>query len=81
LPKGATITVPELLKINLRNQVRLSAAYYSPNEGGWLYLITVIDLFSRKVVGWSMASIMKADLVNQALLMAIWQRKPAKGLV
>ena len=52
-----------------------------PTDEGWLYLATVIDLYSRKVVGWSMSSNIKVDLVNQALLMAIWQRKPPKGLV
>jgi transposase InsO family protein len=41
----------------------------------------VIDLFSRRVVGWSMHQRMKASLVNDALLMAIWQRKPPKGLL
>jgi len=54
--------------------------YIATNEG-WLYLATVIDLYSRKIVGWSMADNMKADLVNNALLMAIWQRKPRKGLI
>lgn len=46
-----------------------------------LYLATVIDLYSRKVVGWSMNNRMKAELVNKALLMAVWQRKPYEGLV
>ena len=54
---------------------------YIPTEEGWLYLATVIDLYSRKVVGWSMSSRMRAELVNNALLMAIWQRKPPKGLI
>ena len=54
---------------------------YVPTEEGWLYLATVIDLYSRKVVGWSMSNNMKAELVNNALLMAIWQRKPLAGLV
>jgi putative transposase len=54
---------------------------YVPTEEGWLYLATVIDLYSRKVIGWSMDSRMKAELVNNALLMAIWQRKPKAGLV
>jgi transposase InsO family protein len=49
--------------------------------GDITYIATVIDLYSRKVVGWSMADNMKADLVNNALMMAIWQRKPPKGLV
>jgi transposase InsO family protein len=54
---------------------------YIRTEQGWLYLAIVIDLFSRKVVGWAMAEHMKSELVNNALLMAIWQRKPAKGLI
>jgi transposase InsO family protein len=48
---------------------------------GWLYLAVVIDLYSRKVVGWSMSSRMKAQLVVDALRMAIWQRKPKPGLI
>jgi transposase InsO family protein len=54
---------------------------YISTQEGWLYLAVVIDLYSRQVVGWSMSSRMKADLVNKALLMAIWRRKPAKGLI
>lgn len=54
---------------------------YIPTREGWLYLAVVIDLFSRAVVGWAMSSRMTADLVNNALLMAIWKRKPAKGLI
>lgn len=54
---------------------------YVPTEEGWLYLATVIDLYSRKIIGWSMDGNMKAELVNNALLMAIWQRKPQAGLV
>jgi putative transposase len=41
----------------------------------------VIDWYSRQAVGWSMAEHMRAKLVNNALLMAIWQRKPDKGLL
>jgi len=48
---------------------------------GWLYLAVVIDLYSRKVVGWSMGSRMKASLVCDALTMAIWQRQSEKGLI
>jgi putative transposase len=53
---------------------------YIPTAEGWLYLAVVIDLYSRHVVGWSMAEHMRATLVNDALLLAIWKRKPAKGL-
>lgn len=54
--------------------------YISTGEG-WLYLATVIDLYSRKVVGWSMDDTMKVSLVNDALNMAIRHRKPKQGLV
>ncbi len=54
---------------------------YIETQEGWLYLAVVIDLYSRQVVGWSMDKRMKAKLVNDALLMAIWSRKPAKGLI
>lgn len=48
---------------------------------GWLYLAVVIDLCTRKVVGWSMNRRMRAQLVCDALSMAIWQRKPRPGLI
>lgn len=54
---------------------------YIWTDEGWLYLATVIDLFSRRVVGWAMDKRIKADLVNDALLMALWRRKPKCGLV
>lgn len=65
----------------LPNQYWVGDITYIPTEEGWLYLATVIDLYSRKVVGWSMSNNMKAELVNNALLMALWQRKPPEGLV
>ncbi len=48
---------------------------------GWLYIAIVVDLFSRKVVGWSCAASMATCLVTQALQMAIGQRQPAPGLL
>ena len=54
--------------------------YISTGEG-CLYLATVIDLYSRKIVGWSMDDTMKVSLVNDALNMAISYRKPPKGLL
>ena len=48
---------------------------------GWLYLAVIIDLCSRKVVGWAMNARMKATLVKDALSMAYWRRKPPKGLI
>jgi putative transposase len=63
------------------NQKYVGDITYTHTEEGWLYLAVVIDLFSRQVVGWSMSGRMQAKLVNDALLMAIWKRKPGKGLV
>ena len=54
---------------------------YIPTGEGWLYLATVIDLYSRKVVGWSMDDTMKVSLVNDALNMAIKHRNPPNGLL
>ena len=54
---------------------------YIRTGSGWLYLAIVLDLFSRKVVGWAMASSMPAELVCTALRMAIQQRQPAPGLI
>ena len=55
---------------------------YIPTKNGWLYLATVIDLYSRQIIGWSMSNSMKAKLVNDALTMAIWKRKPKRrGLI
>jgi len=63
------------------DQTYVSDITYINTQEGWLYLAVVIDLFSRKVVGWSMGSRMKAELVCDALKMAIWQRKPKRGLI
>jgi len=54
--------------------------YIRTNEG-WLYLAIVIDLYSRRVVGWSMRDNMKTSLVNDALLMALRHRRPSTGLI
>ena len=63
------------------NQYWVGDITYVATKKGWLYLATVIDLYSRNVVGWSMANHMRASLVNDAFLMAIWKRKPASGLI
>lgn len=54
---------------------------YIPTKEGWLYLAVVIDIYSRKVVGWSMRYSLHTSLVNDALLMAIKRRNPNKGLI
>jgi putative transposase len=54
---------------------------YVPTQEGWLYVAAVLDLFSRRIVGWSMADHMQTDLVSDALQMALQQRSPAAGLL
>lgn len=54
---------------------------YVPTAQGWLYLAGVIDLCSRKVVGWSMAEHLRTDLVADALRMALARRSPGPGLL
>lgn len=63
------------------DQVYAGDITYLWTQEGWLYLAVVIDLYSRKVVGWSMGSRMKSQLVCDALRMAIWRRRPKAGLI
>lgn len=63
------------------NTAFVSDITYIRTGTGWLYLAIVLDLYSRKVVGWAMAPNMPAELVCDALRMAIQQRQPAPGLI
>lgn len=54
---------------------------YVPTDQGWLYLAVVMDLFSRKIVGYSMADHLRVDLVREALSMALFTRRPEPGLL
>ncbi len=58
------------------DQVWVSDITYIPTREGWLYLVCVLDLYSRKVVGWSMSNRMTKDLVLSALEMALWGAVP-----
>ena len=58
------------------NQVWVSDITYVRTHEGFLYVATVLDLFSRRIVGWSMDKTMDRHLVINALLMAVWQRQP-----
>ena len=76
---------PNLLARNFlaehRDQVWVSDITYIWTDEGWLFLASVIDLYSRKVVGWSMSESLKAKIAINALDMAIAARKPAPGLI
>ncbi len=67
--------------VSQTDQVYASDITYVWTQEGWLYLAVVIDLCSRKVVGWSMGSRMNAQLVCDALKMALWRRRPKAGLI
>jgi putative transposase len=63
------------------NQVWLGDISYLPSEEGWLYLATLMDLFSRRIVGWAMDHRITSDLTCSALSMAIQSRRPGPGLI
>lgn len=54
---------------------------YVATREGFLYLAFILDVHSRRIVGWSMESHLRTELVVEALQMAVWRRKPAPGLV
>lgn len=76
---------PNLLERNFTaskpNEKWVSDITYIQTTEGWLYLAMIIDLFSRKVIGWSMSENIDADLVCAALKMALWRRKFPKGVI
>jgi putative transposase len=63
------------------NRVWLADITYIPTAEGWLYLAAVMDLFSRKIVGWAMRDHMRIELVSSALTMALHQQRPGAGLI
>ena len=63
------------------NQKWVTDITYIETGEGWLYVAGVLDLYSRKVVGWSMAEHMKTELVEDALKMAIARRNPKAGVL
>ena len=63
------------------NRKWLADLTYIPTQRGWSYLAMVLDVFSRRVVGWSMADHMRAGLVCEALRMAVRDRNLSKGLI
>ena len=77
---------PNLLKdvkdrINRPDQVWVSDITYIPTRDGWLYLASVMDLYSRKIVGWSCSTSLKTDFVNMAYIKALKTRRPDPRLI
>ena len=67
-------TVPDALWVS-------DITYVSTQQEGFLFLAVILDVFSRRVVGWSMADHLRAELVLAALEMAVWTRHPQAGLI
>ncbi|MCF1302646.1 IS3 family transposase [Raoultella ornithinolytica] len=63
------------------NQVWVTDITYIRTWQGWLYLAVVIDLFARNVVGWSMKPTLSRELALDALMMAVWRRKPDSEVI
>jgi putative transposase len=63
------------------NQIWLADITYIPTDEGWLYLAAVMDLFSRKIVGWAMRDHLRTELASSALAMAIQRQQPGDGLI
>ena len=76
---------PDLLRRDFEagrpNKVWLADITYIPTREGFLYLAFILDTHSRRIVGWSMDSHMRTELVVDALEMAVWRSKPSAGLL
>ncbi len=67
--------------VDARNKVWVGDVTYIPTRQGWLYLAVLLDLYSRRVVGWAMSDTIDTRLVLDALRMAVRSRKPRPGLL
>ena len=63
------------------DQIWVTDVTFIPTRSGWLYLAVLIDLYTRLAVGWSMKERPNQELVNEALMMAVEQRRPKPGLI
>jgi putative transposase len=88
-PQGETGTVSVVAPNHLKQQFNVEQPdktwvtdiTYIRTHEGWLFLAVVLDLFSRRVIGWAMQPRMERDLVIKALLMAVWRRKPVEKVI
>jgi len=74
-------TLDRQFEVDAPDTVWVTDITYIKTHEGWSHLAVVIDLFSRRVVGWSMQSRMTSDLALQALLSAVWRRKPQRRVL
>jgi len=85
IPDPAAAPAPDLVGRRITaarpNELWLADITYLPTREGWLFLAVVLDVYSRRIVGWSMRNDLKAELVVDALGMAVTRRKPPAGVV
>ena len=85
IPDPAAPPAPDLVgrrfTADRPNELWLADITYLPTREGWLFLAVVLDAYSRRIVGWSMRDDLKAELVVDALGMAVTRRKPPAGVV
>lgn len=83
--RHSLLVAPNLLQQDFTaaavNQKGVGDITYLATREGWLYLAVLIDLYSRKVIGWAMSERMTADLVGDALQMARWSRKMPNNVI
>jgi putative transposase len=79
--RAAPNTLSREFTVTKPDQVWVTDFNYIRTYEGWLYVTVVIDLFSRRVIGWTMKSSPKAALVLDALLVAVWRRKPTQKVL
>lgn len=81
----SNLIAPNLLEQNFTanspNQIWVSDITYIWTKEGWLYLAVILDLCSRKIVGWHMHHRITKELVITSFMKAYWSRKPSKGLI
>jgi len=82
---GSAVPAPDLVHRNFTaiapDRLWVADITYVKTDEGFLYLSFVLDAYSRRLVGWSMATHLRTELVVDALQMALWRRKPAAGLI
>ena len=82
---GGAVPAPDLVRRNFAavtpNRLWVADITYVKTDQGFLYLAFVLDAYSRRLVGWAMATHLRTELVVDALQMALWRRKPTAGLI
>lgn len=75
--------INQKFEVSRKNRIWTSDITYIPTKEGWLYLAVIMDIYSRNIIGWSIAPVMKADLIIQALNNAIVNRqiKETKNII